>query len=118
MPNSLGERQSASAFSLPVGRTHFDENVSTDVYRDLASRLIHNPQSDNVRVHMSSLGDGSGRTRVIIELDMVDIVLGGDQPGTSQISVAAAAQAEPSRSRAAISRPCQLAELSQAEPVQ
>ncbi|KAH9957484.1 hypothetical protein BGW80DRAFT_1381090 [Lactifluus volemus] len=46
--------------------------LMTSVYRDLAIRFIHSPQSNIVMMHMASLGVNSGRCKVTIELDIVD----------------------------------------------
>lgn len=46
--------------------------LMTNVYRDLALRLLHSPQSNIVMMHMASPGNGSGRSRVTIELEIVD----------------------------------------------
>jgi hypothetical protein len=48
--------------------------LMANVYRDLALRFIHNPQSNIVMIHMTSLGNGSGRSKVTIELEIVDDV--------------------------------------------
>ena len=40
-----------------------------NVYRDLAVRFINNPQSNIVIIRMES---NAGRSRVMIELDIVD----------------------------------------------
>ena len=41
------------------------------IYRDLAVRFINNPQSNIIVVRMESLG--SGRSRVMIELEIADV---------------------------------------------
>jgi hypothetical protein len=46
--------------------------LMTRVCRDLAIQFIHSPQSNIVMMHIASLGVNSGRSKVTIELDIVD----------------------------------------------
>jgi hypothetical protein len=44
-----------------------------NIYRDLSVRFINNPQSNIVMIRMESLPNNAGRSRVTIELEIVDV---------------------------------------------
>jgi hypothetical protein len=49
--------------------------LTTNVYKDLAVRFIHNPKSNVVMTHTASeAGIGSGRLKVRIELENDDAI--------------------------------------------
>jgi hypothetical protein len=44
-----------------------------NIYRDLSARFINSPQSSITMIRMESLPNNAGRSKVTIELEVVDI---------------------------------------------
>ena len=44
-----------------------------NIYRDLSVRFINSPQSNIIMIRMESLPNNTGRSRVTIELEVVDV---------------------------------------------
>ena len=43
-----------------------------DIYRELSAQFINSPQSNIIMVRMESLPNNAGRSRVTIELEIVE----------------------------------------------
>jgi len=53
------------------------ETSMANIYRDLALRFINNPQSTIVTMRMESPQNSAGRSKVTIELEIVDMARRG-----------------------------------------
>jgi len=71
-PPEKGSKSTTHGFN-DAGRNNAVPGISmANIYRDLSAQFINSPQSNVIMIRMESLPNNVGRSRVTIELEIVD----------------------------------------------